>query len=82
MYLRTSVPGTKVPHNWFRGGEDGTKRYATLDLCGGGSFTLLTGIGGEGWVKAANAYSAETGVEIKTFVIGPGRDVEDIYSEQ
>ncbi|MEM8856867.1 MAG: FAD-dependent monooxygenase [Chloroflexota bacterium] len=80
-YLRTSVPGTKVPHNWFRDCSDPKNILATLDLCGSGEFTLLTGIGGEGWVEAANTYSAATGVDIKTVVIGPGRDVEDIYQE-
>ena len=50
----------------------------TLDLCCQGQFTLLTGIGGEGWVEAAKAYGA---VNINTVVIGPGQDVEDIYQE-
>jgi hypothetical protein len=27
--------------------------FSTLDLCGKGGFTLLTGIDGEGWKKAA-----------------------------
>ena len=81
-YFRTTYPGTKVPHNWFRRGPyGGTEKLATLDLCCQGRFTLLTGIGGEGWVEAAKAYSAATGVAIETIVVGPGRDVEDIYQE-
>ncbi|MEM9773936.1 MAG: FAD-dependent monooxygenase [Chloroflexota bacterium] len=80
-YFRTTVPGTKVPHNWFRDSKDGSKIYATMDLCGKGEFTLITGIGGEGWVDAAKAYTAETGVTINTVVVGPDRDVEDIYQE-
>ena len=80
-YFRTSYPGTKVPHNWFRRGEYGSDIVATLDLCCQGRFTLLTGIGGEGWVEAAQAYSAETSLPIETVVVGPGQDVEDIYQE-
>ncbi|MEM7534535.1 MAG: FAD-dependent monooxygenase [Chloroflexota bacterium] len=81
-YFRTSYPGTKVPHNWFRRGPyGGTEILATLDLCCQGRFTLLTGIGGESWVEAAEAYTAATGVPIETVVVGPGRDVEDIYQE-
>ena len=81
-YFRTTYPGTKVPHNWFRRGPyGGTEKLATLDLCCQGRFTVLTGIGGEGWVEAAEAYSAATGVAIETIVVGPGRDVEDIYQE-
>lgn len=81
-YFRTSYPGTKVPHNWFRRGPyGGTEILATLDLCCQGRFTLLTGIGGEGWVAAAEAYSAETNTPIATVTVGPGRDVEDIYQE-
>jgi len=78
-YFRTSYPGTKVPHNWFRRGPyGGTEILATLDLCCQGRFTLLTGIGGEGWVAAAEAYSMETGVPIATVVVGPGQDVEEM----
>lgn len=81
-YFRTSYPGTKVPHNWFRKGPfGGTEKLATLDLCCQGRFTLLTGIGGEGWVEAAKAYGEATGVHIETVVVGPGQDVEDIYQE-
>ncbi|TNE47572.1 MAG: 2,4-dichlorophenol 6-monooxygenase [Deltaproteobacteria bacterium] len=81
-YFRTTYPGTKVPHNWFRRGPfGGTEKLATLDLCGRGAFTLLTGIGGEGWVEAARDYSAASGVPIRTYVVGPGQDVEDVYQE-
>jgi len=81
-YFRTSYPGAKVPHNWFRRGPyGGTEILATLDLCCQGRFTLLTGIGGEGWVEAAQAYAKESGVPIAAVVVGPDRDVEDIYQE-
>lgn len=81
MYFRTSYPGTKVPHNWFRDSKDGSNLVATLDLCGDGAFTILTGIGGEGWVEAATAVSEAKGIDIQSRVIGPGREYEDIYQE-
>jgi 2,4-dichlorophenol 6-monooxygenase len=52
-----------------------------LDLVGKGRFTLLTGIGGESWKGAAEEISAHTGVEIACFVIGPGREVLDLYDD-
>src|SRR5439155_20172335 len=39
------------------------------------------GVGGDGWARAAEAVSARTGVEIAPFVIGPGRDVLDLYDD-
>ena len=54
---------------------------STLDLVGKGRFTILTGIGGDGWERAAAEVSAETGVEIACVTIGPGRELEDVYFE-
>ena len=49
-YHPTTWPGARLPHAWLeRGGE----KVSTHDLAGKGRFTLLTGIGGEGWVEAA-----------------------------
>jgi 2,4-dichlorophenol 6-monooxygenase len=75
-YQATSWPGARLPHAWL---EKDAKKVSTLDLCGKGKFTLLTGIGGELWVEAAKAISAERGIEIATVVIGPGRDIADVY---
>jgi 2,4-dichlorophenol 6-monooxygenase len=59
----------------------GGRKVSTLDLAGKGRFTLLTGIGGEGWARAAGEIAARTGVEIAAFVIGPGREVIDVYDD-
>lgn len=75
-YQATTWPGARLPHVWL---EQGTKRVSTLDLAGHGRFALLTGIAGGNWVEAARTVSAETGVEIAPFVIGPGRDVVDVF---
>jgi 2,4-dichlorophenol 6-monooxygenase len=59
----------------------GGRKVSTIDLAGKGRFTLLTGIGGEGWVRAAGEIAARTGVDIAAFVIGPGREVIDVYDD-
>ncbi|MBV0912454.1 FAD-dependent oxidoreductase [Anianabacter salinae] len=74
-YQPTTWPGARLPHAWlFR--RDGEK-VSTLDLCGKGRWTILTGIGGEAWAEAAQAVGAETGVTIDVHVIGPRREIED-----
>lgn len=70
----TTRPGARIPHAWI---TSGTRRVSTLDTVGKGRFTLLTGIGGENWVRAAQAQD----IEIATVVIGPGRDYEDPYGD-
>uniref|UniRef100_UPI00357144FB FAD-dependent oxidoreductase n=1 Tax=Streptomyces djakartensis TaxID=68193 RepID=UPI00357144FB len=67
-------PGARLPHAWI---TSGTRTLSTLDTVGRGRFTLLTGIGGEAWVRAAEAQEAE----IATVVIGPGQEYEDPYGD-
>lgn len=75
----TTWPGARLPHVWV---EHRAKRVSTLDLCGHGRFTLLTGIGGEGWIAAAQAAGKTFGIEINALTIGPsGCDALDIYSD-
>ena len=75
----TTWPGARLPHVWV---EHQGKRVSTLDLCGHGRFTLLTGIGGEGWVKAAKAAATRFGIEVDAITIGPsGCDAMDIYAD-
>lgn len=46
-YRSTTYPGAcLLPHTWL---QQDTERVSTLDLAGGGRFTLLTGTGGEPW---------------------------------
>lgn len=78
-YQATTWPGARVPHVWL---ERERQRVSTIDLVGHGRFTVLTGIGGEGWRAAAAAVAAATGVAIATFSIGPaGCDVQDVYGD-
>jgi 2,4-dichlorophenol 6-monooxygenase len=75
----SSRPGAKVPHAWL---TTRTRRpVSTLDLCGAGRFTVLTGIGGEGWVQAAAAVGRRLGLDVRSAVVGPGQPYEDLYGE-
>jgi 2,4-dichlorophenol 6-monooxygenase len=66
-----------LAHVWVY--ERSGRKVSTLDLCGHGEFTLLTGIGGEAWVLAAGKVGAELCLPIRTHVIGPRRAIEDQY---
>jgi len=75
-YQPTTWPGARLPHVWVYARENGAE-VSTLDLCGHGKFTVLTGLGGEAWVEAAQAVGAELGIDIVTHVIGPRRPYVD-----
>ncbi|KTQ97005.1 2,4-dichlorophenol 6-monooxygenase [Aureimonas ureilytica] len=75
-YQPTTWPGARLPHVWLYG-ADGAK-VSTLDLCGHGRFTLLTGIGGRAWAQAAREIAAETGLPLAAEVIGPRCDWQDL----
>jgi 2,4-dichlorophenol 6-monooxygenase len=69
-YQPTTWPGARLPHAWLYRRDTGAE-VSTLDLCGHGRFTLLTGLGGEDWVKAVKEAGADLGLDIETHVIGP-----------
>ncbi|WP_336920681.1 FAD-dependent oxidoreductase [Aquipuribacter sp. SD81] len=77
LYARpTTWPGAKLPHAWVtRRGH----RVSTLDLVGGGEWSLVTGIGGRAWLDAAEQLGAERGLTVRPVSIGPGEPVEDPY---
>ncbi len=54
-------------------------RVSTLDLAGHGTFSVWTGIGGQAWLDAAQAFSAETGLPVTGVSVGPGQPFEDPY---
>ncbi|CAM5444235.1 2,4-dichlorophenol 6-monooxygenase OS=Streptomyces violarus OX=67380 GN=FHS41_001172 PE=4 SV=1 [Streptomyces violarus] len=66
----SSRPGARLPHAWI---TSGSRTLSTLDTVGRGRFTLLTGIGGEDWLRAASAQD----LPVATVVIGPGQEYED-----
>jgi 2,4-dichlorophenol 6-monooxygenase len=75
-YQASTVPGSHLPHAWV---GDAATRVSTLDLAPYGAFTLITGIAGEAWAEAAEKVSRDLNVPVKAVIIGPGREVTDIY---
>ncbi len=78
-YQATTTPGARVPHAWVW--DAAGVRHSVLDLCGKGAFSILTGIGGEGWEAAAKAVGIEFGIKIKVHVIGPRKAMQDHQGE-
>jgi 2,4-dichlorophenol 6-monooxygenase len=77
-YQPTTWPGARLPHCWILRGDE---LISTLDLAGKGRFTLLTGLGGEAWLGAAQQVEAATGVEVASYRIGPGSEIVDAYGD-
>ncbi|MEO1112544.1 MAG: FAD-dependent monooxygenase [Pseudomonadota bacterium] len=75
-YQATTWPGARIPHCWLFDHDSGDK-FSTLDLCGGGAFTVFTGIGGEAWEEVAKSVGAEFGLNVVVHVIGPRRKFVD-----
>jgi 2,4-dichlorophenol 6-monooxygenase len=75
-YEPSTFPGVRLPHAWV---GDSRRKLSTHDLVPYGGFTLLTGITGEAWADAAQKAADRLGVPVRTVVIGPGREVTDLY---
>ncbi|MNG09661.1 2,4-dichlorophenol 6-monooxygenase [compost metagenome] len=54
---------------------------STLDICGKGHLTLLTGHGGTVWCNAAEAAAHELGIDLQVRRIGIGLDYADSYGD-
>ncbi|MGW3997255.1 FAD-dependent monooxygenase [Amycolatopsis sp. NPDC004772] len=79
LFHRPSTePGAKLPHAWLVGPHG--RRVSTLDLVGGGRWTLLTGLTGTPWRDAAAKVGAELGLDLRTVRIGDP-DVRDAYGD-
>ncbi|MET7773677.1 FAD-dependent monooxygenase [Nocardia sp. NPDC005366] len=75
-HVMSTSPGAHLPHAWV--GDNVTKR-ALMDLAPYTRWTLLTGVSGEAWSEASAKVANELGVPLEAVVIGPGRDVTDLY---
>ena len=77
----STYPGFHLPHVWIA--KDGqTHRISTLDLCGNGAFTLLTGIGGDIWkIWAQNLEHERPGLSVHVYTIGWRQDYMDAYGD-
>jgi len=68
-YQPTTWPGARLPHVWLY--DAAGAKHSTLDLAGGGAFTLFTGLGGQQWTDAAQTVASELGIALNAYVIGP-----------
>jgi len=75
-YQASTVPGSRLPHAWV---GDSVRRYSTHDLAPSTQFTVFTGIAGESWAVAARSVAERLGIRVETVVIGPGREITDLY---
>lgn len=69
-YQPTTWPGARLPHAWLFEQASG-RAVSTLDLCGHGHFTVLTGPGGQCWQEAAATLADTLGLVINAVMIGP-----------
>ncbi|MBB2893571.1 FAD-dependent oxidoreductase [Flexivirga oryzae] len=77
LYYRMSTsPGAHLPHAWV---GNNVEKKALLDLAPYSRWTLLTGVAGQAWADAAAKVAAELGITLETVLIGPGREVTDLY---
>ncbi len=77
-YQPTTFPGASLPHAWL---EHKRRPTSTLDLAGHGRFTLITGIGGEAWLGAADAVAAELEIDLEGVQVGAGLEHCDVYDD-
>jgi 2,4-dichlorophenol 6-monooxygenase len=75
-YVMSTSPGAHLPHAWV--GNNVTK-HALMDLAPYTRWTLITGVAGEAWASAADKVGHELGMPLETVVIGPGREITDLY---
>lgn len=75
-HVMSTSPGAHLPHAWV---GDNVDKHAMMDLAPYTRWTLLTGVAGEAWASAADKVAHELGVPLETVVIGPGREVTDLY---
>lgn len=55
----STYPGFHLPHVWLAASGQ-SPRVSSLDICGHGRFTVLTGIGGQCWLDAAEALNQDS----------------------
>ncbi|WP_373426986.1 hypothetical protein [Microbacterium sp. SORGH_AS_0888] len=73
-----TAPGAPLPHAWV---GDSRRKMSTLDLAPSTRFTVITGIAGDPWARAADRIAERTGIPLQAVVIGPGREVTDLYDD-
>ncbi len=76
----SSRPGAMIPHVWLIDPQQ--QKVSTVDICGKGQFSLITGLGGEDqWRAALTEIENINGLSVNLHIIGPGQDYEDVYGD-
>ena len=77
-YEASTVPGSHLPHAWV--GDNTRASSPSWTWRPYRQFTLITGIAGEAWATAAReGRPTSSASPLATVVIGPGREVTDLY---
>jgi 2,4-dichlorophenol 6-monooxygenase len=77
-YTPSTRPGERLPHVWL---QAGTERVSTLDICSSEDLTLIVGISGEPWLRAAEKTAADLGVRLATRAVGYRQLYDDICGD-
>lgn len=77
-YHATTTPGAYLPHAWI---QRDNELVSTLDLVGHGTFTVLTGAGGQPWIDAARQVGEEFGIALNAVLIAHGTSTIDVYNQ-
>lgn len=77
-YEPTTHPGAYLPHAWI---EHERKPMSTLDLVRPHQFSLIVGIGGEAWTRAATEVSAGLGINLSVYAIGLRCPYDDVTGD-
>ena len=77
-YTPSTRPGGRLPHVWLQAGTD---TVSTLDICSAGQLTLIVGIGGEPWIRAAEKTAADLGVRLSTRSVGYRQLYDDVCGD-
>ncbi|MFC4923652.1 FAD-dependent monooxygenase [Delftia deserti] len=78
FYQPSTRPGAHLPHAWLTCLQ---RKVSTLDLCGKGRFTLLTGLAGQAWAETVAMAAHELGIDLHMHVIGPGQEYVDSHGD-
>lgn len=76
-YQPSTWAGSRLPHVWLH--DQYGQRYSTLDLCGHGQFSLITGHDHDVWRDAIAELNKTMSCPIELIKIGLGLDYLDSY---
>jgi 2,4-dichlorophenol 6-monooxygenase len=77
-YTPNTRPGSRLPHVWL---QVGTETVSSLDLCSYDELTLIVGIGGEPWIRAAEKVAADLGVRLAIRAVGYRQPYDDVSGD-